>query len=64
MADHLDGILFDLSDVLAEHDHQELVERVRAATHLATVETILRMSFKSPDGGAEFRRRVFEVNRK
>ena len=63
MADTLDTILYDLSDVLSEEHHAELVEHVREATKLATVEAILRSSFNSPDGGAGFRKRVFEVNR-
>jgi hypothetical protein len=62
MADSLDMVLFDLGEVLSDEHHVELVERVKLATELATVEAILRMSFKAPDGGSEIRRRVFEAS--
>jgi len=62
MADTIDDIMFDLSEVLPEEHIAELVERVRLANELATVEAILRMSFKAPDGGAKFRQRVFDAN--
>lgn len=64
MPDTLDTILFDLSEVLPERYHGELIEKIKTATHIATAEMILEMSFHSPDGGADFRRRVFETKTK
>jgi hypothetical protein len=59
--DTLDIITFDLSEVLSEEHHVELVERMKLATYFATIETLLRLSLKSPDGGADIRRRLFQI---
>jgi hypothetical protein len=61
MPDTLDAILFDLRAVLGENDCIELHKHLRSVTDLATVEALLRYSFKSPNGGASIRERVFKV---
>lgn len=63
MPDSLEAIRDELIDRLSLDDNAEMVELLAEASRLATIETLLHMSFRAPQGAADLRERLFRVNR-